>query len=177
MWQALLPQIPTYLLLGKGYAIHSEDFAAMGMDTAIHNSADAADQGLAISGDYHSGPLSVILPFGIWGVIAFLWFIYVSMRVVYRNFRYGDPKLRTANTFIFTTYTVAVFTFFFIAGALNSEMQQFTALLGLSVAINQGVCRVPVRSVQNIPFKRKTVKVLSKPQPAFQRGTAGTSPV
>jgi hypothetical protein len=177
MWQALLPQIPTYLLLGKGYAIHSEDFAAMGMDTAIHNSADAADQGLAISGDYHSGPLSVILPFGIWGVIAFLWFIYVSMRVVYRNFRYGDPKLRTANTFIFTTYTVAVFTFFFIAGALNSEMQQFTALLGLSVAINQGVCRVPVRSVQNIPFKRKTVKALSKPQPAFQRGTAGTSPV
>ena len=73
MWKALLPQVPPHLLLGKGYAISMEDFEMMGRDVAFR-SVDASQQGLALAGDYHNGPLSVVIPFGIWGVIAFLWF-------------------------------------------------------------------------------------------------------
>ena len=45
MWKALLPQIPRYLLLGKGYAITMEDFEAMGGDSAF-STVDAANKGL-----------------------------------------------------------------------------------------------------------------------------------
>jgi hypothetical protein len=175
MWQALLPQIPQHLLVGKGYAISSADALAMGTDTAF-KSADAADQGLAISSDFHSGPLSVVIPFGIWGCLAFLWFTYVSVRVVYRNYRYGPPEMRTINAFIFNFYVVSMVSFYFIAGGLADGMIGFCGLLGLSICINNGVCRAPVRSMKNIVFKRNIVKTI-KPQPAFQRGNPGTQPM
>jgi len=92
MWKALLPQVPQHLLLGKGYAISQEDWEFMGTDSAFHTT-DSAEQGLALSGDYHNGPLSVILPFGIWGVIAFLWFLTAGGWALHRNFRCGDPRL------------------------------------------------------------------------------------
>jgi hypothetical protein len=175
MWQALLPQIPKHLLLGKGYAITSEDFAVMGGDSAIH-SADAADQGLAISSDYHSGPLSVTLPFGIWGDIVFVWFTYTSVRVMYRNFRYGDPALRTVNTFLFTTYIVSIFDFYLIAGGLADGMLGFCGMLGMSISLNNGVCRAPAKPLKNLIFKPRIAPVAIRPQPAFQRGGAGAHP-
>ena len=73
MWKAVLPQVPKHLMLGKGYGLTEEDFTAMFIASS---SADfAQDWGAAIAGDYHNGPLSVILPFGIWGVFAFLWLV------------------------------------------------------------------------------------------------------
>lgn len=176
MWQALLPEIPKYLLVGKGYAISKEDFASIGADSAFH-AFDAADQSLAVSADYHSGPLSVILPFGIWGVIAFLWFTAASLHAMYCNFRYGDPALQTVNTFLFTSYIVAMFSFYIIVGSLATGMQQFTGLLGLSVAINRGICRAPAPVRQKVlPFNRfKNVRrfVNSPPQPVLQNQALG----
>jgi O-antigen ligase len=176
MWQALLPEIPKHLLLGKGYAITTEDLAAMGNDSAIR-SVDPAQQGLAISGDYHSGPLSVIIPFGIWGTIAFLWLIIVSLRVMYRNFRYGDPSLKLVNTFLFTSYVMGVFNFFFIAGAFNTSMLGFCGTLGLSISINNGVCQPSKVPAKNILFGRRFAEPRSRPQPAFQRRFPGADPV
>lgn len=172
MWQALLPQIPKHLLLGKGYAITSEDFESMGADASIH-SIDPAQQGLALSSDYHNGPLSVILPFGIWGVLAFTWFLVASMRVVYLNFQYGDPALKNINTFLFTSYVIATVGFIVIFGDLGSGMAAFTGLLGLSVAINKGVCRAPVRARNNIPFGLRIREPRVRPQPAFQPSVPG----
>jgi hypothetical protein len=176
MWQGLLPQIPKYLLVGKGYAISMEDFAVMGNDSAFR-SADAGEQALALSGDYHNGPLSVIIPFGIWGAIAFVWFTVVSLHAMYRNFRYGDPALRIINTFLFTSYIVGTFGFYFIVGGLASGMLQFAGLLGLSVAINRGVCRAPAAvPAKVIPFNRfKNIRrfVNSPPRPALQNKALG----
>jgi hypothetical protein len=169
MWQALLPQIPKHLLLGKGYAISMEDWAAMDPGTAIQ-SVDAGSQGLALASDYHSGPLSVILPFGIWGTIAFLWFLAASIRVMYLNFRYGDPALNAANTFMFSFYVITVLDFFFIFGDLSSGMGTFTGILGLSVALNRGVRRAPVVPARNIPFSMRFANARSRPRPAFQSG-------
>ncbi len=150
MWTALMPQIPRHLLLGKGYAITPEDFESMGADASFQNGADASQQGLALAGDYHNGPLSVILPFGIWGAFVFSWFLAGSLWVMYRNYRYGDPELKTLNTFLFATYVITSIEFF--GGTLATNMNSFTGILGLSVCINRGVCRAPLRKGHNIPF-------------------------
>ena len=102
MWKALLPQIPPHLLLGKGYAISVEDFQMMGNDTSFH-AVDASQEGLALAGDYHSGPLSVIIPFGIWGAMAFLWLLIAVAWAMYCNYRHGDESLRTINTYMWVS--------------------------------------------------------------------------
>ena len=174
MWEGLLPMVPKYLLLGKGYAITMDEYAVMGQNSAFHET-DPSQQGLALAGDYHNGPLSVIIPFGIWGAIAFLWFTIVGLHAMYSNYRYGDPALRTVNTFLFTTFVVAVLCFYFIVGGLSTSMQQFGGLLGLSVAINRGVCRAPVRAPAKVlPFNRfKNIRRFVNSPPALQPKTAG----
>lgn len=176
MWKSLLPTIPRYLLLGKGYAISVEDYQFMGVDSAFH-SADAGQQGLALSGDYHNGPLSVVIPFGIWGALGFLWFTAASLWVMYRNFRYGDPDLATVNAFLFTSYAVAMFLFYFIVGGFADGMVGVTGILGLSVSINRGVRRppAPARRPQSIPFRRDNVRRYVN-SPAFQHSLERNPP-
>jgi len=143
MWHDLLPQVPQYLLLGKGYALNADDFEMMGKDSALANGSevhmDSSQQGLAISGDYHNGPLSVVIPFGIWGAIAFLWFTLAGMRVLYRNFKYGDAQIKTVNLFLFAQYVTHFIGFFFIFGAYSDDMVFFAKTIGFSIALNWGV--------------------------------------
>ena len=172
MWTALLPQIPKHLLLGKGYAISVEDYQAeMGTGAAVNN-VDPAQQSLALSSDYHNGPLSVILPFGIWGVIAFVWFIAGSVWVVYRNYRYSPPELKSINAFLYATYGLLVVNFY--GASLATNMNLFTGVLGLSVAINRGVRRQPTEQAKNIPFsiplnRRRLRPVSAPPLPSPNR--------
>lgn len=168
MWKALLPQVPKYLLLGKGYAITMEDNEFMGTDTAFH-SVDASQGGLALSSDYHSGPLSVVLPLGIWGVIAFLWLMFASLRVVYYNFRYGDEPLRTINTYLWAYYLYLSFRFIFLVGALTSDMICFASTIGFSIALNGGVCRPTPQPVQARQPMVHPAKIRPRGRPAFQR--------
>ena len=168
MWEAVLPQVPSHLLLGKGYAISSEDYQMMGTDTALH-SIDPAEQGLALAGDYHSGPLSVILPFGIWGTIAFVWFLIAGVWALHHNRLYGDPALQTYNTFLFTAFVAKIIVFVFIFGALANDMAGFAGFLGLSICLNGGICRsawqpdaIPAEPPAHRPLRPRL-------QPAFQR--------
>ena len=140
MWKALLPQVPRHLLLGKGFAVTPEDYEMMGWNSSFQT-VDPSQQGLALAGDYHNGPLSVVLPFGIWGVIIFLWFMAASLRVMHCNFRYGDPALRTINTFLWVDLLFLFGRFIFLGGGLANDMMRFIGPLGLSIAINGGVCR------------------------------------
>jgi O-antigen ligase len=79
MWGALLPQIPEHLLLGKGLAISTEEFDEMMTGNEILQSSaerlDASQGSLALASDYHNGMISLILPFGVWGVLTVLWFL------------------------------------------------------------------------------------------------------
>lgn len=168
MWKALLPQVPSHLLLGKGYAISMEDFESMGRDTAFH-SVDEGQQGLALSSDFHNGPLSVVIPFGIWGVIVFLWFIFAGLRVMYDNFRYGDESLRKINTYLWAYYLYFSFAFLFIYGALNSGMLVFVSTIGFSIALNGGVCRPAPQPVKERQPMVHPAKILPRARPAFQR--------
>ncbi|HUC83804.1 MAG TPA: O-antigen ligase family protein [Candidatus Acidoferrales bacterium] len=142
MWEALLPQVPKYLWKGKGYAFSAETYdESISRDSAFHNSMSAADDPLALASDFHSGPLSLVLPFGIWGVLAWLWFWVAGFFVVWRNYRYGDPELRHINVFIYASFITKCLLFLFVAGSVVTDVAAFTGLVGLSVAINHGVQR------------------------------------
>jgi hypothetical protein len=169
MWKAVLPQVPRYLLVGKGYAITMEDFEIMGRDSAFH-SVDASQQGLALSGDYHNGPLSVIIPFGIWGVIVFLWVVIAGMRVMYCNYRHGDASLRTVNAY-FLAFSLYIFLrFLFVYGSLTNDLTYFASTIGFSVALNGGVCRPAPRPLQEWQSKGHPARrILPRVRPAFQR--------
>ncbi len=142
IWRALLPQVPKYLLLGKGYSFSAQTFdQSMGANATFKNVIDAADNPLALSSDFHSGPLGIVIPFGIWGVLAWLWFWAAGFYVLWRNYRYGDPALIHINRYLFAWYIISIFLFVFVFGDPVGGMAGFGGMIGLSIAINHGVMR------------------------------------
>ncbi|MFM1768274.1 MAG: hypothetical protein RJA22_803 [Verrucomicrobiota bacterium] len=139
MWEALAPQIPKYLLLGKGYSTSETDF---------YLASESTKRGLMrhyelslLAGDYHNGPLSVILPFGIWGALAFLAFLAVAYRVLHNNYRHGTPALRPINTLLFGFFLAKVVFFFVVFGQIHVDLGILAALVGLSVSLNGGMAQ------------------------------------
>lgn len=143
MWRDTWPKVPGYLLLGKGYALTKEDFTMMG-DSVFSNGAeqslDRSMTALAISGDYHNGPLSTLMPFGIWGAISFFWVTLAGLYIMHRNYRYGDDELKTVNTFLLTLFATRCFGFFVLFGAYSNDIGEFAKLAGFSIALNWGIC-------------------------------------
>jgi hypothetical protein len=149
MWRAVWPDIPKYLLIGKGYAIDPVD---------LYLTYRAAESGLVenyegamLAGDYHNGPLSVLIPFGIFGTIAFLWLLGAGTKVLYCNFRYGDPRLQLINTFFLAYFLTQCLCFFFVFGALSTQLKLFLGVLGLSVSFNGGVSRKKASKAMPVP--------------------------
>ncbi|MDB6123737.1 MAG: hypothetical protein JWQ71_2730 [Pedosphaera sp.] len=151
MWKQVLPEVPRYLLLGKGYSMSASELSMVRSGMTRENAA-----GAALAGDYHNGPLSLVMPFGIWGVGGFIWFLVASLRVLHRNYRYGDPAYQRINTFLLAYFFVKTIIFFVIFGSLYSDMALFTGAIGLSVAINGGVrSAAPVPVVKQVLNKFK----------------------
>jgi hypothetical protein len=149
MWQNVLPEIPENLLLGKGYLFSSTDefmFRFKG--------GEESAKGSELVGDYHNGPLSVILPFGLPGVFAFLWFMVAATKAVYANYRYGDPEYEIVNRFIFAYFVARVIFFFAVFGSLYSDLALFTGLVGLSVSLNGGVAKPAAEEQPRFAFGR-----------------------
>jgi O-antigen ligase len=169
IWEALLPQVPKYLLLGKGYAFSVETFQQnMGRDATFQNFISAADNPLALSSDFHSGPLSVVLSFGIWGALAWLWFWAAGFYVVWRNYHYGDPAIRHLNLFLFAAFVSKCFSFLFIFGAISDDVTGFASIIGLSAALNNGVMR-PKPQPKLVPAAPAKPSLAMPARPAFQR--------
>lgn len=141
IWKRMLPDVPKYLVKGKGYAMNPEEL--MMLQGAKGDAAVLTQEGAVLSGDYHSGPLSLIIPFGIFGVIAFSWFLGASVMVMYRNYIYGNPALAGINRFLLTYFVVKIFFFLTIFGGFSSDMAGFAGLIGLSVSLNGGACQAP----------------------------------
>jgi hypothetical protein len=89
-----------------------------------------------LAGDVHNGPLSVLIPFGLYGTLAFVWFLVAGLRVLHRNWKFGDPALRNVNTLLLAAFAAHVVLFVCVFGALQVDMAIFAGLLGLSVALN-----------------------------------------
>jgi hypothetical protein len=153
MWEEVWPEVPQHLLLGKGYSMDGQqmEMLASGMTRGLNPAA-----GAILAGDYHSGPLSLVIPLGIFGVIAVLWFFWAAIKALYQNYKFGDPENRRLNRFLFAYFVVKVIFFFAVFGALYSDIALFAGLAGLSVAINGGVRKpmaAPAEAPVFTPFK------------------------
>jgi hypothetical protein len=163
MWRSVLPEVPGHLLLGKGLGVSEADLEAA---TNVTLASRTPDQWLwsAIMGDFHNGPLSVVLTFGIWGLIAFVWLQLAGWRVLYLNYRNGSAELRTLNTFLLASYSVQLIVFWFVFGSMYAETIIFMSMVGFGVAANGGVCRQPVPARQLVePSGVEAVKPATKP--------------
>lgn len=139
MWKTLLPEVPQYLFKGKGYNLNPQELTLV-LDSAWWGHSNSYEVA-AFAGDYHNGPLSVVIPFGLYGVVAFGWFLAVAIRVLYQNYRHGHPALRQINAALFAFFIARVVFFLFVFGAFYSDLFYFTGLVGLGVALNRGVPR------------------------------------
>lgn len=166
IWKDTLPLVPKYLLLGKGYALSQLDLQAASSQS-FHYLSDA--EAVGIVGNYHSGPFSVVIPFGIWGAIAIIWFWIASIRALYDNHRYGDPALRNINIFLFAYFIARVFLFLVVFGGLYGDMPGFIGIIGLSVSLNGGIRRPAIKSVQTVAETPIPAPAQPRFHPYFQR--------
>jgi len=139
MWKSVLPEVPKYLLKGKGYSYSADDLFMTQMEGT--RAGTVSYQAAAFAGDYHNGPLSVIIPFGAAGMLAFVWLLFAGSRFLYSVYREGPPELRGINRFILALFLARVLLFFFIFGSLTNDLFHFAGLLGFSVALNRAAQR------------------------------------
>ncbi len=147
MWEEVLPDVPHYLILGKGYSFDPKDVDIARMSLRSTSSAESCE----VVGDYHNGLLSVILPFGILGVVSFFWFIAAAGRVFYLNFKFGDPALHNINTFLLAFYIAKFIFFLTVFGSLYVDLATFAGLVGLSISLNGGVSQRQAEVLEPAP--------------------------
>jgi O-antigen ligase/polysaccharide polymerase Wzy-like membrane protein len=137
MWSILRPEVPKYLWLGKGFAINSIDMylTEEGIKRGIREDVETS----IISGNYHNGPLSLLIAFGIPGTLAFVLFILGATRVLYRNYRDGPAALRSINTFLLSYFLARTVFFFGFYGDIAGDLFVFTGIIGLGMCLNGGM--------------------------------------
>ena len=173
LWTGMAEQIPKYFFLGKGYALSLEDWSNI-QSAAAGSGLGGENDNLAISSDFHNGPLSVIIPFGVWGVFAFIWIMGVGVWILFRNYRYGLPALQRSNRYLLAIFVTKFLIFMTVFGAFQGDLGTFLSLIGLSVALNYGVAKaggqpLPQPSVNNPPPNR----LLLRPRPVLARQPQG----
>ena len=104
-------------VVGEGLRIDPEELYLCGPGWRRGGGLDL--QASMVAGDYHSGPLSTIIPLGLWGAIAFLWLLGAGVKVLYRNYRYGDPALQNINAFFLAFFIAQSILYFGVFGAFE----------------------------------------------------------
>lgn len=139
MWKILLPQVPRYFWLGKGFQANTSEYISALITQSHGIGGDSETQMLV--GDYHNGPLSVIIPFGIWGAIGWVWFFAAALRALYLNYRHGPESLKAVNTFLLALFIARIIIFLLVFGSSYSDLAIFTGHIALSISLNGGVHR------------------------------------
>lgn len=166
VWKEAYPMVPQYLLLGRGYALSQEDLEMAGNSSLREISA--AKGNIGVVGNWHSGPLSVLIPFGAWGAIALIWFWIASLRTLYLNQRNGDPSLSAINKFFFAYYIAKILLFLIVFGDIVGDMIGFAGIIGLNIALNNGVRR-PATDTVTAPVKAAPRQFHPQLQPSFRQ--------
>jgi hypothetical protein len=114
--------------------------------------------------------LSLIIPFGIWGVIAVLWFLAAGTRVLYLNAKYGGPDLQLVNAFLMMMFVWEALGFVSCVAGMQiaAELTNFAGFLGLSISLNNGVCRPEGEKVEILPSV-VPFRSFARPRPVFLR--------
>jgi len=139
IWQQVLPELPNYFWLGKGLGISGGDLE-LAMELQRRGSLSSQEV-MILSGDYHSGPLSLIIPLGIWGVIGFIWFLVACIRALYLNYVYGDERLKRVNALLLAYFVARTIIYFFIFGGFYGDLAIFCGIIGLNLSLNGGIRR------------------------------------
>lgn len=154
IWREVIPTIPQYLLVGKGYAIDAREQEVEA--SLAEFKQDTQGDGAKRASDFHNGPLSLIIPLGIFGTIGFLWFMAAAFRVLLNNYRHGDPLNHRVNTFFLAYFVTKALFFFVIYGSFQNDLAMFTGMVALSAAINGGMCKPASITKTNpayVPFR------------------------
>lgn len=141
MWRRVVEELPQHFWRGKGYSFNATDYL-MATEAVRRGEAESYES-FFISGDFHNGILTTLLPLGIFGLLGFIWFGWVALRVLLQNYRHGDPAWVCINRFLLATFLVRFFYFFTFYGSFSRDLAFFCGYVGLSLAINQGVCPAP----------------------------------
>ncbi len=136
MWKQVDLEIPQHFWLGKG--LTASERAYYLANEAVRNGMAQDFEIMILGGEYHSGWRSVMVPFGIWGMLAFVAFLWLGLRVLWRNRNKGTGYLQRTNLFLLSFFIAKIIFYFVAFGAFASELCTFTGLLGLSVSLNGG---------------------------------------
>lgn len=134
MWRVVVPEIPKYLWLGKGFSYSGADYYLTSL--AVSQGRLAAYEDTLISGNYHHGILTLIIPFGLPGLLAFLWFAAAGWWLLFNNYRRGRPELNQINTFLLSYYSARLLFFLTLYGQFDLDLIIFTSCVALSKALN-----------------------------------------
>lgn len=150
MWDLLEREIPQYLALGKGYAIDPAALQASYFNA--HYGFGIQAEWAVLAGQYHNGPLSVLIPFGIWGALAFGWFLCASLlRLRWLN-RNGNPELYNINRVLLAIFIGKIIFFVFFFGSFFSELIDFVSVMGVAECLN-GELRQPAPEEELLPVQ------------------------
>jgi hypothetical protein len=142
----------------------------MGRGSAFTKSIDFSQGGLALSSDYHIGFLSAIIPFGIWGLMAYVWFMVAGLWVIYQNWKHGHPALQTVNAVLFALCFVDLANFASLIGGygISTGVGFWAGHVGLSIALNNGVGRGQSQATVTRPATQP-IRTFPRLRPGFQR--------
>ncbi len=137
VWKLAWQEVPRYLWIGKGYALDP----GLMMSPSVRR--DSILTALATQ-DYHNGPLSLLLVFGLPGLLVGSSFLILSsIELIRRSRTLGDdPFIRRFYYVFLARYLYLTFSFFFVFGdARDSFVQAFVlaAFLGVTSRSQQPV--------------------------------------
>lgn len=135
IWKTVVKDIPEYFWLGKGYSFRGADYQLT--FEAVRKGIFSAYEHILIDGAYHHGLLTIIIPLGIWGIIAFVWFCVIAVKTIYRNYSHSPPELKSINTLILSYFSASLLFYCTLYGQFTLDFATFTSLLGFSVALNR----------------------------------------
>jgi hypothetical protein len=147
MWEMLMPEASRHVWKGKGYRLDPGEMDMADEDVKRGNGIGAELS--MVAGDYHNGPLSIFIPFGIWGSLAFVWFLYATGRMLVRHCATGSPALLNINRALLACFIGKVIMFVLVFGSISTDLVWFTGIAGLGVSLNgESKARKKARPVQ-----------------------------
>ncbi len=167
MWKRLVPLVSQYFWKGKGFAIDPIDlyFAEQGVLRGTLRNFEPA----LVAGNYHNGGLSVLIGFGIFGLISFILLLAASIRILYRHYRRRDPALHTINTFLLAHFIARTISFFAVFGEVGTDVTMFLGIVGLGVSLNLGAARAKAAETVEVGLPAKAADdagIVGEVQPA-----------
>jgi hypothetical protein len=144
MWKVVLPEVPQHLLLGKGFAYSGTDYY-LTQEAYRRGLLRMSYEDTLISGNYHNGILTLIIPFGIWGFLAFCWFAIASIIALVRNYRFGLPQMLLINRFFLALFLTRLIFYVTVYGQFDLDLPMLTGIVGMSIALNGGILTAPAK--------------------------------